>query len=207
MCADFFVLASLNGQSSYVGCCLQPSFAFRALFCPFLGSRSMVSFAVSRSIPGRGSAQDFRRKLIRNWRFAVRDLSAANAGSAAVEFALLVPFLMLFLFGIIGFGWFMGISHTLQEAASQSARASVAGLDFSERSAVALAIVRRRTSDNPLINADALTVNAGSDASNPDLFTVTLRYDMSANLLRAVPTFVPLPTMLTRTASIRRGGL
>jgi Flp pilus assembly protein TadG len=101
----------------------------------------------------------------------------------------------------------MGIAHSLQEAASQSARASVAGLDFGERSAVALAAVRRRTSDNPLINPDALTVKVGSDVGNPDVFTVTLRYDMSATLLRAMPTFVPLPTTLTRTASIRRGGL
>jgi hypothetical protein len=80
-------------------------------------------------------------------------------------------------------------------------------MDVSERSAVALATVKRRTSDNPLIDPDSLTVNVGTDAGNPDLFTVTLRYDMSANLLKVVPTFVPLPTTLTRTASIRRGGL
>ena len=143
----------------------------------------------------------------RNSRFAVSALGIAESGAAAVEFALVVPFLMLLLFGIMGFGWFLGIAHSLQEAASQSARASVAGMDASERSAVALATARRRTADNPLISPDALTVDARADASNPDVFTVTLRYDLNANLLKVVPTFVPLPTTLTRTASIRRGGL
>jgi Flp pilus assembly protein TadG len=142
-----------------------------------------------------------------NSRFSLKRFRAAEKGAAAVEFALLVPILMVLLFGIVGFGWFLGIAHSLQEAASQSARASVAGMDVSERSAVALATVKRRTSDNPLIDPDSLTVNVGTDAGNPDLFTVTLRYDMSANLLKIVPTFVPLPTTLTRTASIRRGGL
>ncbi|KQP45163.1 MULTISPECIES: TadE/TadG family type IV pilus assembly protein [unclassified Methylobacterium] len=145
--------------------------------------------------------------MARNSRFSLRRFQVAEEGAAAVEFALLVPILMVLLFGIVGFGWFLGIAHSLQEAASQSARASVAGMDVSERSAVALATIKRRISDNPLIDPDSLTVNVGADAGNPDLFTVTLRYDMSANLLKIVPTFVPLPTTLMRTASIRRGGL
>ncbi|MHC2002930.1 TadE/TadG family type IV pilus assembly protein [Methylobacterium sp. CM6241] len=140
-------------------------------------------------------------------RLPFRRFRAAEGGAAAVEFALVVPVLMVLLFGIMGFGWFLGIAHSLQEAASQSARASVAGMDIGERSAVAIATIKRRTSDNPLIDPNSLTVDVGPDAVNPDLFTVTLRYDMSENLLKIIPTFVPLPTTITRTASIRRGGL
>ena len=65
----------------------------------------------------------------RNSRFAVSVFEIAESDVAAVEFALVVPCLMLLLFGIMGFGWFLGIAHSLQEAASQSARASVAGMD------------------------------------------------------------------------------
>lgn len=140
-------------------------------------------------------------------RLRTSDFRKDRSGAAAVEFALLVPFLLLLMFGIMGLGWFLGIAHSIQEAASQSARASVAGLDLPERSAVAVATAKRRTSDNPLIRADAVTVVAGLDAANPDLFTVTIRYDLSTSVLKAIPGFVPLPATLVRTASIRRGGL
>ena len=143
----------------------------------------------------------------RNIRSAVSAFGIAASCAAALEFALVLPFLMLLLFGIMGFGWFLGIALSLQEAASQSARASVAGMDAGERSAVALATARRRTVDNPLISPDSLTVDARADANNPYIFTVNLRYDLNANLLKVVSTFVPLPATLTRTASIRRGGL
>lgn len=145
--------------------------------------------------------------MIRILRFRPTPLRNDASGAAAVEFALLVPILLLLMFGIMGFGWILGIAHSLQEVASQSARASVAGLDPGERSTAAIATAKRRTTDNPLIRPDALTVEAATDAANPDIFTVTVRYDLSTSVLKAIPAFVPLPTSLTRTASIRRGGL
>lgn len=140
-------------------------------------------------------------------RFSAGSLKHDASGAAAVEFALLVPFVLLAMFGIMGFGWFLGIAHSLQEAASQSARASVAGLDPGERTTVAIATAKRRSTDNPLIRPDALTVEAGPDPANPDIFMVTVRYDLTTSVLIVVPHFVPLPSSLTRTASIRRGGL
>lgn len=128
-------------------------------------------------------------------------------GAAAVEFGLVAPFLVAILLGIMAFGSFLGYAHSLQTAASEAARAAIAGLDPGERVVIATATAQRSIAVSPLLRASAVTVDAGPDANDPDLFTVTLRYDLNATLLSLVPRLLPLPQSLSRSASIRRGGL
>ena len=60
----------------------------------------------------------------------LRKFRRNRRGSAAVEFALVLPVLMLLLFGIIDFGRMMNARITLSEAAHEGARAAaVAGDD------------------------------------------------------------------------------
>jgi Flp pilus assembly protein TadG len=128
-------------------------------------------------------------------------------GVAAVEFSLIAPFLLAMLLGIMGFGSYLGYAHSLQTVASEAARAAVAGLDSAERVTIATAAAQRSIAASPLLRPNAVTIETGQDTGDPDLFTVTLRYDLNATLLSLIPPLVPIPKSLSRTASIRRGGL
>ncbi|GJD57412.1 TadE/TadG family type IV pilus assembly protein [Methylobacterium dankookense] len=128
-------------------------------------------------------------------------------GAAAVEFSLIAPLLLAILLGIMAFGSFLGFAHSLQTVASEAARAAVAGLDPAERITIATAAAQRSIATSPLLRPNAVSIEAGQDAADPDLFTVTLRYDLNATLLSLIPPLLPVPKALSRTASIRRGGL
>ncbi|MCF4128956.1 TadE/TadG family type IV pilus assembly protein [Methylobacterium sp. SyP6R] len=130
-----------------------------------------------------------------------------RSGSAAVEFAILAPALLAILLGIVAFGSFIGTAHSLQNAAGEAARAAVAGLDPTERAMLATAAAQRSIAGSGLLRTDALVVDAKPDPDDPDLFTVTLRYDLKTTLLNLLPPVVPFPQTLSRSASIRRGGL
>jgi Flp pilus assembly protein TadG len=56
-----------------------------------------------------------------------------DRGAAAVEFALLLPLLLILVFGIIDFGRMLNAQITLTEAAREGARASVLGTDPTTR--------------------------------------------------------------------------
>lgn len=121
-------------------------------------------------------------------------------GSVLVEAAFAVPMLILLLTGILAFGnWFM-TAHSLQQAANNAARASVAGLNTTERRAlVDQSIATARTS---IPGGSGQTIDV-STAESDGHYTVTLRYRMAnAPLFSSLP--VPLPTGdLTRSAVVR----
>lgn len=123
-----------------------------------------------------------------------------QAGSSLIEAAFALPVLILLLIGILGYGsWFM-TAHSLQQAANDAARASVAGLSSEERRAlVDQSIVAARTAF-PAPNAQAIAVDTDERGG---YYTVSLRYDLShAPLFAAIP--VPLPGgVLERSAVIR----
>ena len=60
---------------------------------------------------------------------------------AAVEFALVLPFFIALVFGIIIFGSYLAVVHGVQQLAAEAARSSVAGLTDSERASLAQSYV------------------------------------------------------------------
>ena len=54
-------------------------------------------------------------------------------GASAVEFAIVGPVFVLLMMGMIAYGIYFGAVHSVQQLAADAARASVAGLDESER--------------------------------------------------------------------------
>lgn len=59
--------------------------------------------------------------------------SRGDRGVSAVEFALVLPLLVLILFGIIDFGYFLGQSNEVRHAAREGARiAAVSNTDFDQ---------------------------------------------------------------------------
>lgn len=137
----------------------------------------------------------------------LRRATEATGATAAVEFALTVPIMIALLFGGYVFGVYLGVAHSVQQLASEAARASIAGLSDTERASLARRFVTSTVASYGLLRPDALTVAAASSATDPDIFTVTLTYNTSGMGLSAFSGIVPMPTeRLQRSGSVRRGG-
>src|SRR5262245_20064217 len=95
---------------------------------------------------------------------------ANDLGAAAVEFALVLPLLVILIFGIIDFGRMLNAKITLTEAAREGARATAlvgesAGDDRARTAAEGFAI------KDPDIHACPSSAGPGDDA------TVTVTYE------------------------------
>lgn len=145
-----------------------------------------------------------------------------DRGAAAVEFALVVPLLVLLLFGIISYGVMLSFRQTLSQAATEGARAAAVTFLSADKRDEATAAV-----DNAL-ESFGLTCSAGGglsrasesvgrcEISDPgtcvpaaaegvECVTVRLVYDYADHAL--VPSFpgvgVILPDTLTYSAQAR----
>ena len=131
----------------------------------------------------------------------------SRAGNAAVEFALIAPVLIVVVFGTIVFGLYFGVLNSVQQLASEAARASVAGVTEAERRDLARRFIQSAIPSYGLLRPYALSVSAGFEPADPNLFTVTLVYDASSLGLGAFSGVVPVPIdRVERSATIRRGG-
>ena len=126
---------------------------------------------------------------------------------AAVEFALVLPFFIALVFGIIIFGSYLAVVHGVQQLAAEAARSSVAGLTDSERASLAQSYVTANLSYYPLISPSQLSVSTAAPPGDPNVFVVTVTYDNSDALIYQLPQFVPTPSpMIVELAAIPRGG-
>lgn len=131
-----------------------------------------------------------------------------RGGSAAVEFALVTPLLLLLFGGITVFGICLGAAHNLRQIAAEAARASVAGVTDSERASLAQGTVDRSLSTGAMFRPGSVAVQVGSNPLDTTLYTVTLRFDATTLGLNAFSRILPLlPSLLTSTVSVRKGGL
>ena len=70
-----------------------------------------------------------------------RSVDRQDRGAAAVEFALIVPFLLVLVFGMVSFGMMLSFRQTLSQAATEGARAAAVESDPAAREAEAIAAV------------------------------------------------------------------
>ena len=127
-----------------------------------------------------------------------------EAGTAAVEFAIIGPVLLLMLLGIFTYGGYFLTAHTLQQLTNDAARASIAGLDNAERRSLAEAAFRAG-----LANQDNMhgTLTAVSVRETGRTLALTVTYDATRDLYWATRTVVPAPPpQISRTATIQLGG-
>lgn len=125
-------------------------------------------------------------------------------GVALIEFALLLPPLLLLLLGIFGYGQYFLLAHSVQQIANDAARATIGGLSASERWTLATNSVNASVAQLPDIRANqyALAVT-----ENGNLVTVTVTVDATANPLLA-SRFVPMPdAVIRRQGVVRQGGV
>lgn len=116
-----------------------------------------------------------------------KKLRREESGAVAVEFALLAPVLFALLFGIIAVGYAVGISHSIHQLATSAARASVEGLDESERRGIADQYLSQAGQHYPLLDstlfdrADTTQVTI-TDGSAPSI-TIKISYPLDNSML------------------------
>jgi hypothetical protein len=126
-----------------------------------------------------------------------------DRGAAALEFALVVPFLLVLLTGIVLYGGWFWLAHSVQSLASEGARAAVAGLDRAEQQALA----RDRILDD--LSGAGLRPDRADIGVTVDnrAIRVRLTYDASDHPLMALSGLAPTPPqIIERTAVVRVGG-
>lgn len=129
-------------------------------------------------------------------------------GAAAVEFALVVPLLLLLVFGIIQYGYILSFRQALSQAAAEGARAAaVAPASFTsaqKQTAADNAVQQALDSYGVVCGSGAMTCTIAVIACPQDgtksCAQVALTYDYDeAPLIPKVP-IVPVPSSLSYTA-------
>lgn len=124
-------------------------------------------------------------------------------GAAAVEFALVLPILTLFLFGIIAYGYMLSVRQALTQAAAEGARAAaVAPAGQADAEAV--------DAVNTALGGLDLSCGTGGLVCTPvqqacggeTCMTITVDYAYAANTPVNFP-LIPLPPSLTFTSSAK----
>jgi Flp pilus assembly protein TadG len=131
-------------------------------------------------------------------------LAANRRGTALIEFAIMLPAFACLLYGVMAYGQYFLLAHSMQQIANDAARATVAGLSAAERQALAASAVSSDLAALGQINPRRVTT-AVSETS--DTVTVNVRLDASNVALFRTP-LVPLPSsQIERRAVIRPGGI
>ena len=135
----------------------------------------------------------------------------SERGAAAVEFALVVPLLLLLLFAIISYGYLLSFRQALSQGASEAARAAVVDLDANSGGADVTAVIDGSLDSYGVTCASAAMTCEVSDPApcgaggEPLCVTVTLTYDYDADpLVPPLPGLgLVLPDRLSYTAVVR----
>jgi len=135
-----------------------------------------------------------------------RRLASCSRGMAALEFVFLAPALLMLVFGIIVYSLYFTVVLGVRQAASEGARAAVAGLSPTERAQLAQARATQvLTNYGSLVNGSSPSIVAAPDGTG--VFRVTVSYDLSASAIMRYGNFVPLPTSDVRaTVIVTNGG-
>lgn len=128
--------------------------------------------------------------------------------SSAVEFALLAPVYLLFLFGLIAYGILITANHSVQQLAAEAARISVAGLNEAERRSLARAFIAAHADGYAFIDPARLEVEVADSADDANRFVVAITYDASNLPVWNLLDGLPLPgAVIDRSSTVRLGGI
>ena len=120
-------------------------------------------------------------------------------GVAAAEFALLLPVLLMILFGIIEFGMIMYSRELITNASREGARAGIVQGPPKRTEDQIKAIATTYLTGTGVNPADVTFTVTGELLANPNTLTVTATYPYSF-LIPYIPTVVGIPNPLTITA-------
>lgn len=132
------------------------------------------------------------------------DLARHRGGAVLVEMAISLPILLTLMMGIISYGeWFL-IAHSIQQAANDAARSAISGLTATERQAIAIATAQTDMRRGGVLNPARATFAVNDDNTT---VVVAVSYNASTDPLLHL-SFLPMPpAIIQRTAVIRLDGL
>lgn len=125
-----------------------------------------------------------------------------DEGAAAIEFALLLPFLLVLVFGIIDFGRAFNAWIELSGAAREGARVLAVGGTVADANA---AVAKNTTSLNPAATATFVPVGAACTAGSQVTAKVSYPFSWWTPLPALIPGLHSTFT-ITRTAVMPCGG-
>ncbi len=130
-----------------------------------------------------------------------------EGGGTIVEFALVAPLLIWFMFTVIYFAMYLGIAHSVQQLAADAARASISGIGAAEQTQLSTDFIQRNASSYLFIDGRKITLIAAPAQADPTTFDVTVRYD-ARDMLSWYPTGFPpfMGSIIERFAAIPSGG-
>ncbi len=125
-------------------------------------------------------------------------------GSMVIEFAALLPILLMLIFGITSYAWWFLIANGVQQAANDGARAAIAGLDATERRTLAIA---KATDNLRALGRYDMRQTSMTVSESAGQLTLSVSYDASRDGNLRLP-FVPSPpNRVVQRATILLGGL
>ena len=124
-------------------------------------------------------------------------LARDRRGTAMIETALLLPLFLMLLLGILIYGQYFLLAHSVQQAANDGARAAITGLDAADRRAVAIRAIDRSMHGVGGYRSELRSVLV---SENAQAVTVDLAYHVpEGHLLRS--TLVPTPGDIIRASA------
>ncbi len=127
-----------------------------------------------------------------------RRLNRCDRGASALEFALVTPIFLLLVCGVIVYGCWFALAHTVQSLANEGARASIGGLDEDERRDLAQTYIDAQAGPSGLDPAH-LTREVQTAASST---RVTVRFDVSGSPIMALRQIVPAPPQVIERSAV-----
>ncbi|HEY3637061.1 MAG TPA: TadE/TadG family type IV pilus assembly protein [Rhizomicrobium sp.] len=129
---------------------------------------------------------------------------AHRAGAAAIEFAILTPIFLIFLLGIVCYGGYFWMAHSLQQLANDAARSAVAGLTASERQSLAQSTFNAEIGSYSTLNPALATVTY---QGTTNVFSINVSYNANGTPFWAAAYLIPMPsTTIVRAAAVQLGG-
>ncbi len=135
---------------------------------------------------------------------ASNKLAKDISGAAAVEFAFVGPLIVVMLLGIMSYGGYFWLAHSVQQLANDGARAAVAGLSATERQSLAQSTISAEVADYAFLTSTGLVTTV---STSTNAMTVSLAYNASQTPFFALGSLVPMPSsIITRSATIKLAG-
>jgi len=114
------------------------------------------------------------------------------------------PLLILMLMGMALYGGWFWLAQGVQSLATEAARAAVAGIDPTERRALAETFVAQEARETYGFDADRLTVEVDAEG---DAIRVEVALDTADHPIMALAALIPAPPeRIERSAVVRMGG-
>ncbi|MCB1470399.1 MAG: pilus assembly protein [Rhizobiaceae bacterium] len=138
----------------------------------------------------------------------LRNVGRCDAGTAAIEFAIIAPIFLFMVIGMIAYGIYFGASHSIAQISADAARVALAGLDENERQQLVNDFIQRNANDYVFVDAANLLVNAHDNVQDGTQFVVAVSYQAADLPIWNLLSGLPLPqTTILRQSTIRVGGI